>query len=81
MTISIINIPQYFSDVSLVSGESFGIFTYKRWWDSQISAMNNTETPGIATIKDKRTIDTLIIKYQGWDERILKNCIIDQNVP
>ena len=32
-----------------------------------MSAMNNTETPGIATIKYKHTANRSNIKYQGWD--------------
>ena len=40
-----------FSNVVSVSHEAFGIFTLQQCWDSWMSAMNNTETPGIATVK------------------------------
>ena len=61
-----------FSDVASVSDEAFGIFTLKRCWDSWMSAMNNTETPGIATVKNKHTANRSNIKYQGWDAEGLK---------
>ena len=37
-----------------------------------MSTMNNTETPGTATIKYKHTANTSNIKYQGWDVDGLK---------
>ena len=37
-----------------------------------MSTMNNTETPGIATIKYKHTANRSTIKYQGWDADGLK---------
>ena len=55
-----------FSDVASVSDEAFGIFTLKRCWDSWMSAINNTETPGIATVKYKYTASRSNTKYQGW---------------
>ena len=61
-----------FSDVASVSDEAFGIFTLKRCWDSWMSAMNNAETPGVATIKNKHTANRSNIKYQGWDADGLK---------
>ena len=61
-----------FSDVASVSDEAFGIFTLKRCWDSWMSAMNNIETPGIATVKYKHTANRSNIKYQGWDADGLK---------
>ena len=42
-----------FSDVASISDEAFGNFTLKQCWDSWMSDMNNTETPGTATIKYK----------------------------
>ena len=42
-----------FSDVASVSYEAFDIFTLKQCWDSWMSVMNNTETPGIVTMKYK----------------------------
>ena len=61
-----------FSDVASVSDEAFGIFTLKRCWDSWMSAMNNTETPGTATVKYKHTEHRSNIKYRGWDADGLK---------
>ena len=72
MTILIPNIHQYFSDVSLVSGEAFGIFTFKQCLDSWMSAINNIEIPGIATIKYKHTANMSNIKYQVRDEDGIK---------
>ena len=37
-----------------------------------MSAMNNTETPGIATVKFKHTANRSNIKHQGWDANGLK---------
>ena len=37
-----------------------------------MSAMNNTETPGTATVKYKHTTNRSSIKYQGWDVDGLK---------
>ena len=61
-----------FSDIALISDEAFGIFTLKQCWHSWMSAMNNTETPGIATVKYKHTANRSNIKYQGWDADRLK---------
>ena len=33
--------------------------------------MNNTDTPGIATVKYKHNANTVNIKYQGWDADVL----------
>ena len=52
-----------FSDVASVSDEAFGISTLHQCWDLQMSAMNDTETPGIATIKYKHTANRSNIKY------------------
>ena len=38
-----------------------------------MSAMNNTETPGAATIKYKHTANRSNIKYRGWDADGLKD--------
>ena len=37
-----------------------------------MSAMNNTETPGTATVKSKHTANRSNIKYCGWDANELK---------
>ena len=37
-----------------------------------MSAMNNIETPGTATVKYKHTANRSNIKYQGWDANGLK---------
>ena len=37
-----------------------------------MSAMNNTETPGTATVKHKQIANRSNIKYQGWDANGLK---------
>ena len=40
-----------FLDVALMKDEAFSIFTLQQCWGSWMLAMNNTETPGITTIK------------------------------
>ena len=61
-----------FSDIASVSDDTLGNFTLKQCWDSWMSAMNNTETPGTATVKYKHTTNRSNIKYQGWDADGLK---------
>ena len=63
---------QVFSDVASVSDDVFGIFTLKLCWDSWMSVINNTETPGILTVQHKHTTNRSNIKYQGWDAGGLK---------
>ena len=54
-----------FIDLASISDEALGVFTLKQCWDSWMSAMNNTETPGTATVKYKHTVNRSNIKYQG----------------
>ena len=61
-----------FSDVASESDEAFVIFTLKRCWDSWMSAMNNTETPGTATVKYNHTANRSNIKYRGCDANEIK---------
>ena len=61
-----------FSDVASVSDEAFGNFTLQQCWDTWTSAMNNTETPGAATVQHNHTVNRSNIKYQGWDAAGLK---------
>ena len=62
-----------FLDVASISDEAFGILKLKRCWESWMTAMNNTETPGTATIKYKHTANRSNIKYQGQDTAGLVN--------
>ena len=61
------------SDVALGSDEALGIFTLQQCWDSWMSAMNNTETPGITIVKYKHIANRSNTKYQCWDANVLQD--------
>ena len=52
-----------FSDVTSVSDDLFGVFTFQGCWDSWMLAKNNTATSGIVQAYFKQ----INFKYQGLD--------------